>query len=255
MGASLVRGVLGSGLLPADQVTVADVDGAKRRELAERYGVHETRDNAEAATRSQVTVLAVKPRQVRQVLEEMAPKLTPGHTIISIAAGVKLSSLAEVVRPDVNLVRVMPNSPALVGQAVSAIAPAPGTGEDAVSKAKAIFGAVGDTVEIPEELLDAVTAVSGSGPAYFYLFVEALTNAAVDLGLPREIAQRLSVGTLVGSGAMLRETGKHPAVLRDMVTSPGGTTIAALAEFESKGLRGAVWQGVWAAYRRAKELG
>lgn len=255
MGAALLRGVLNARLYEASSVTAVEADPTRLRAVVDEFGVQGSRSAAEAARSATVVLLAVKPGQVRQVLEEIGPGLRSEQIVASIAAGVTLTSLRGWVGEKPRLVRVMPNSPALIGKAVSAIAVEPGTPKEAIEITEEIFSAVGETVSVEEGLLDAVTALSGSGPAYVYLFAEALVDAGVGIGLSRELATQLAYGTVAGSAAMLTETGKHPADLRAMVSSPGGTTIAALGALEAGGFRAAVWDGVRAAHQRAKELG
>jgi pyrroline-5-carboxylate reductase len=197
----------------------------------------------------------VKPQQVPDVLDQIAGRLATGATVISIAAGIGTAALADHLPRGTAVVRVMPNTPALVGQGMSALSAGPDCPPASVDLARRILAAVGEVVEVPESAQDAVTAVSGSGPAYVFHLAESMIEAGVLVGLPRPLAQRLTVQTLLGAATMLRETGDAPAVLRENVTSPGGTTAAALHVLDDAAVRAAIANAVMAARDRSLELG
>lgn len=254
MGEALLRGLLQARVVEPAQVLAADVDGARRTYLAERYGVQVTEDNKEAVANCLTVILAVKPQVAATVLREVGGQFRPGQRLLSVVAGWPLGRLRRFLPSGVATVRAMPNTPCLVGRGITGLS----YGEEVTpadrETAKTVFAAVGEVVELPEPLLDAVTALSGSGPAYVFLVIEALTDAGVRMGLPRSTALKLVVHTLAGSVALLQETGTHPAALREMVTSPAGTTAEALAVMEEAGLRGIFGRAVMAARRRAQEL-
>ncbi len=254
MGSALVRGLIQSGKLKADQIIASDVDEERLKQL-QPFGVQTTNDNKLAVQQSDVALLCVKPQVMDEVLAEISPAVDPKkHCVISIAAGIPISRLESALPEGTPVVRVMPNTPAQVLAGASAIALGTNATELHRQIAHEIFSAVGLVVDVPEKLIDAVTALSGSGPAYVFVFAEALADAGVNLGLPRAVALKLAAQTLLGAAKMLLETGKHPAELKDMVTSPGGTTIAALSVLERKAFRGAIIEAVAVAHQRAKEL-
>ncbi len=254
MGSALVRGLIQSGKLKADQIVASDIDEERLKQL-QPFGVQTTNDNKLAVQQSDVALLCVKPQVMDEVLAEISPAVDPKkHCVISIAAGIPISRLESALPEGTPVVRVMPNTPAQVLAGASAIALGTNATELHRQIAHEIFSAVGLVIDVPEKLIDAVTALSGSGPAYVFVFAEALADAGVNLGLPRAVALKLAAQTLLGAAKMLLETGKHPAELKDMVTSPGGTTIAALSVLERKAFRGAIIEAVAVAHQRAKEL-
>jgi len=254
MAEALVRGILRAGLLLPDAITTSDVVPDRLRLFREQFGVATDTDNAAIATKADLVLLAVKPQVMGEVLQGMAPAVEK-QLVISIAAGIPTYFIeARFPRP-VRVVRVMPNTPALVLEGASALcAGAHATAED-LAMAQAIFQAVGRAVVLEESALDAVTGLSGSGPAYVFVIIEALADAGVRVGLSRDVAQLLAAQTVLGSARMVLETGAHPAVLKDMVASPGGTTIAGLHALESGALRAALLDAVRAATERSRELG
>jgi pyrroline-5-carboxylate reductase len=255
MGGALVRGMVRTGVLDAGAIAVSDADERRSAALADELGVHAAARSAEAARDSRWIVVAVKPNVVAAVLDEIAPLLTPEQALVSIAAGVPLAKLREAFgaeRP--SLIRVMPNTPALVGAGMFAVA-APGVPAERVAELERLLGALGDVVQVGEELMDAVTGLSGSGPAFVFLMIEAMADGGVAAGLPRAIAQRLAVQTVLGAAKLVQESGQHPAALKDAVASPRGTTIAGLAELERGGFRGLVADAVLAAAARAGRRG
>jgi len=254
MASALAKGSVRAGLVPADRVLASDVAESARAAFASEVGGRVTASNAEVARFAAVLVLAVKPDQVVAVLEELRPSLTKEHLVISIAAGVPLKRLQAALFEGARVIRVMPNTPALIGASASAYAVGDwATGADAKT-AHELLAAVGVAFEVKEKLLDAVTGLSGSGPAYVYLMIEALSDGGVAAGLPRDVATRLAAQTLLGSARMVLETGLHPGALKDMVTSPGGTTIEGLRELERAGVRGALMSAVRAAAEKAGKL-
>jgi pyrroline-5-carboxylate reductase len=211
--------------------------------------------NAEVVQACDTLVLAVKPQVMAAVLAEVKPHIAARHVVVSIAAGVTLKTLADGLGDKTRLVRVMPNTPCLVGASAAGFAPgSTATPEDVVLVGR-LFGAVGKAFAVPEPLLDAVTGLSGSGPAFVYVMIEALADGGVRVGLPRDVAQALAAQTVLGAAKMVLETGQHPAALKDAVASPGGTTIAGLHALERAGLRAALMDAVEAATRRSLELG
>lgn len=254
MAEALIKGLLAGGV-PAADLTVAEPVAERQTLLADRYGIAVTADNSAVASGCDVVVLAVKPQLAPQVLKGISGSLTPGKTLISIMAGITTETVEAAFPGAVRVVRVMPNTPALVMEAASAIsAGAHATHED-ISLARRIFELVGTAYQVEEKLLDAVTGLSGSGPAYVLTFIEALSDAGVKNGLPRDIASGLAVQTVLGSARLLFETREHPAILKEKVTSPGGTTIAGMHVLEQEGFRGTVINAVDAATARSKELG
>jgi pyrroline-5-carboxylate reductase len=256
MATALALGWTKAGLLDVPQSRAADPYPDARSKFETATGVPTSPTNGAVALQCDVLVLAVKPHVVPDVLAELKPLLEPRHFIISIAAGVTLAALAEGLGSTAHLVRVMPNTPCLVGASATGFAtrnPRPNN-EDAGLVAK-LFSAVGQAYHLPEHLLDAVTGLSGSGPAFVYLFIEALADGGVKCGLPRAVAQALAAQTVLGAAKMVLETNQHPGALKDAVASPGGTTIAGLHALERSAFRAAAMDAVEAATRRAQELG
>jgi pyrroline-5-carboxylate reductase len=252
MGEALISGLLKAGTSP-DDVLITERYEARAQELTQRYGVKAV-TNAEAAKLADTLVVAVKPQDMDALLAELSTSVTPDRLIVTIAAGVPTSAIEKRLVEGVAVVRVMPNTPALVGEAMSAVAAGAHAKEEHLARAEEIFRPVGKVIRLPESQLDAVTALSGSGPAYIFYLVEAMTDAGILLGLPRAIAHDLIVQTVVGAGAMLRDSGEHPVTLREAVTSPAGTTIAAIREVENHGVRAAFLAALEAARDRSREL-
>jgi pyrroline-5-carboxylate reductase len=255
MGEALIKGLVTSGSLKADQIRVSDVDTTRLRSLEATYRVLTAAGNGPLARAVEVIILAVKPHHVEGVLAEISGSLDHLPLVISIAAGVPLARLQKGLGRPVPLIRVMPNTPALVLAGVSAIAAGPHAETEHLAVARLLFEAVGRVVEVPESAMDAVTALSGSGPAYLFLVMESLIDAGVLLGLPRAVARTLVIQTIMGSGKLLDGTDAHPGALKDQVASPGGTTIHGLAVLERGGIRGLLIDAVAAAARRSEELG
>lgn len=253
MASALLGGMLRAGVCSPGEVFLSDCHREAAQQLAAQTGSRALQTNEELTVSSDVLLLCVKPQDVAPVLNSLRPLLA-GKLVISIAAGISLASLGEAAGAGVRLVRVMPNTPALVNRAASAYAlGATATQEDAALVGK-LFGAVGVVCGVQEGLLDAVTGLSGSGPAYGFLFIEALADGGVLMGLPRETALRLAAQTLSGAAEMVLQSGEHPAVLRDRVASPGGTTIAGVEALENGGVRAGILRAVRAATERAREM-
>lgn len=254
MAEALVRGLVAAKYCAAAEILVSEPLVARRQFLGAQYGVRTTGENAAVFTGAETIVLAVKPGLVASVLAEAASDLR-GKLVVSIAAGVTLGKLAAAA-PGAKLVRVMSNTPALVGEGMSVLVAAHGVSAAERKRALAIFSSVGKSVEAANEsLIDAVTGLSGSGPAFVFLFLEALADGGVKAGLPRTLAQELACQTVIGAARLAATTGKHTGELKDMVTSPGGTTIAGVAALEKGAFRAAVIEAVVAATERSKELG
>ncbi|CAN5287363.1 pyrroline-5-carboxylate reductase [soil metagenome] len=254
MGEALLKGLLRSGWVAPGRVrcTVRRPEHAQR--LAAAFGVRVDTDSVAAAAEADVIVITVKPQNMRALLTEIAPKVHAGQTVVSVAAGVPTTVIERLLGSDVPVVRVMSNVPVQVDEAMSAIAPGRRAEAEHLAVAEQILGHVGKVVHVAEEHLDAVTALSGSGPAYVFLLAEAMIDAGILLGLSRDVATQLVVQTMVGSAKMLGDTGRHPVELRESVTSPGGTTISAIRVLEQERVRAAFLNAIEAAKLRAEEL-
>jgi pyrroline-5-carboxylate reductase len=252
MGTALIRGWLKSGLAKATEIFIADRAAERVQALHREFGL-QTADNLQAAAKSDIVLLAVKPQVLPEVLAELGPQLDASRLVISIAAGIPLSLLADLL-PNARLMRVMPNTPTLVQAGMAAVARGPRAEAADLELTCQLFDAVGRSVVVEEKLLDAVTGLSGSGPAYVFLFLEALADGGVKMGLPRQTALLLAAQTILGAASLFLETNEHPGSLKDMVTSPGGTTIAGLHALEQGGFRGLVMNAVEAATKRSSTL-
>lgn len=252
MGEALLSGLLRAGRSPAD-VVFTERHAERTRMLEERYGVTGV-DTAAAAKRADTLLVAVKPQEMSALLDELAPVVTADNLVITIAAGIPTTYLEKRLADATPVVRVMSNTPVFVDQAMSAISAGAHANEEHLERTEALLAPVGKVIRVPESQLDAVTALSGSGPAYFFFLVEAMIDAGILLGLPRAVAAELIVQTAVGSAQMLRDSGEHPVQLREAVTSPGGTTIAAIRELENHGVRAALLAALEAARDRSREL-
>ncbi|MBX6390148.1 MAG: pyrroline-5-carboxylate reductase [Frankia sp.] len=253
LGEALLTGLLRSGMDPG-RIVVAEKDAARAATVAAARGVR-LASPKDAAARAEALLIVVKPQDVGAVLAEVGPALLPGGLVVSLAAGVTLRFLEANLPAGTPVVRVMTNTPLLVGEAMSALSAGRHADDGHLATAEELLGAVGRVVRVPEAQLDAVTALSGSGPAYFCYLVDAMIEAGVLLGVPRALATELMVQTALGSARMLRETGEHPALLREAVTSPGGTTAVALRELDRRAVRGAILDALAAARDRSVELG
>ncbi|MEK6775374.1 MAG: pyrroline-5-carboxylate reductase [bacterium] len=255
MGGAMLQGwISSSAALPAD-ILVSDADADKVRSAVRRFKVKAARNNQDLAARSDVILLAVKPQLMDPVLQEIAEKIGPRTLLISIAAGVSLSRIEKGVGKKVRAVRVMPNTPALIQEGISALSFSRHVTVQDRKLAVRLLNAVGDTVVVDEKIMDAVTGLSGSGPAYVFVLIEALSDAGVRQGIPRDVATRLAVQTVRGASGMALKSGRHTGELKDMVTSPGGTTIAGLHALEKGKFRAALYNAVEAATQRSRELG
>lgn len=255
MATALAKGFVQSKLVAPEQIIASDAIEAACQSFAGAVGARTTAFNPDVLKSARVIVLAVKPDQVDAVLREISPHFTDKHLLISIAAGVPLARLQAALGDDASIVRVMPNTPALVGAAACGYALGKAATAEDGKLVQQLLSAVGVAYQVKESLLDAVTGLSGSGPAYAFLMIEALSDGGVAAGLPREVATKLAAQTLLGSAKMVLETGLHPGALKDMVTSPGGTTIEGIHELEKGGLRGALINAVRAAAEKSKKLG
>lgn len=256
MGTALIQGAIRAGVVAAADVIGCDPYEKSRESFAAATGAKVTLSVTELAAHSEVILLCTKPLDLAAALTDAA-KMAAGapRLVISIAAGVTLAALEASVSENFRIIRAMPNTPALVGHGAAGYCLGTRATPADAATAQALLGAVGLAIQVPERLMDAVTGLSGSGPAYIYLVIEALADGGVRAGIPRADAVRLAAQTVLGSAAMVLETGEHPAVLKDMVTSPGGTTIAGLAVLERQGVRSALIEAVHAAVERAAELG
>jgi len=255
MGEALIRGLIGANLVKPDLITATDVRADRTRELADQFGVTAHSDNARCVRDADVVILAVKPQIIGDVLRDIAPAVEPRHLLISIAAGVATATIRAALGKDARIIRVMPNTPALVLQGAAAVAKGKGLERDDLATAQEIFGAVGRVVVLDEHLMDAVTGLSGSGPAYVAIVIESLADGGVKMGLDRATAMTLATQTVLGAAHLLLETGLHPGALKDMVSSPGGTTIAGISALEEGGIRTTFIRAVERATLRSRELG
>ncbi len=255
MGRAIIGGLLKGKDADAGQISASRRSQRALNALAEQFpGINTTSDNVEAVNSASIVILAVKPQMVVKVIKEIKAAVSEKTLIISVLAGITTKTLQEKFGLDLPVVRTMPNTPALVDEGATAICAGDFAGDDDLDSARAVFEAVGSVEVVPEYLMDAVTGLSGSGPAFIYMVIEALTDAGVKQGIPRPIASNLAAQTVYGAAKLAIDTGKHPAILRDEVTTPGGTTISAVAELESHGLRTMFIDAVATATRRSKEL-
>lgn len=255
MAGALIQGLIRSGT-PAGHIWATVRRDERAAELTAAHpGIHVGQDNVAAASAAEIVVLAVKPQAMDKVVKQIAKAIDGSKLVISIAAGVPIAAIGQRLGANIRIVRAMPNTPAVVGLGATAISGGEHATDADLKLAAQIFGAVGLTTVVEESLLDAVTGLSGSGPAYVFLVIEALCDAGVKVGLSRHVALKLAAQTVLGSAKMLLETGAHPGMLKDQVTSPGGTAIAGLHTLEAGGLRTTLIDAVEAATRRAKELG
>ena len=252
MGEALLSGLLRAGRRPED-IVFTERHAERTKLLEQTYDVREV-STAAAAEQADTLLVAVKPQEMTALLDELSAAVTPDNLVITIAAGIPTQFLEQRLSSGTPVVRVMSNTPVFVDQAMSAIAAGAHAGEEHLACTEALLRPVGKVIRVPESQLDAVTALSGSGPAYFFYLVEAMIDAGILLGLPRAVAAELIVQTAVGSAQMLRDSGEHPVQLREAVTSPGGTTIAAIRELENHGVRAALLAALEAARDRSREL-
>ena len=255
MATALAGGLISSGFTSAENVSASDTYESAQEKFAHETGATALGANITVAEQSDVVILAVKPQQLPDVLQELKGTITQKQLLVSIAAGSPLSLFLETLGDSIRVIRVMPNTPCLVKQGASAFARGGKATEEDASLVDSLLSTVGIAVEVPESQLDAVTGLSGSGPAYIYQIIEALSDGAVRMGLPRHVATQLAAQTVKGAAEMVLETGEHPGALKDAVTSPAGTTIAGIHALESGGLRSSLMNAVAAATQRSIELG
>src|SRR5215216_2117544 len=254
IGESLLAGLLSSGWRKPEEIVVTGRRQERIDELAERYGIESTLSNADAVSGASFIVIAVKPQDFDTLLGEIGGLLSPEQTVLSIAAAVPTTAIEERIAPGVPVLRAMPNTPATVHEGVAGLCAGAHAADEHLAMAEDVLQHVGRVVRVPERYMDAVTAVSGSGPAYFALLAEAMIEAGILLGLSREITTQLVVQTMFGTAKLLRDEKMHPVELREMVTSPGGTTIRAILELEQAGVRAAFLNAIQAAMDRGREL-
>jgi pyrroline-5-carboxylate reductase len=255
MAEALIKGLLAAGAAKADQILVADVSPERLEHLKKTYGIIIQKNNSDAVVQSGIILLCVKPQVIDKVLEEIAPVANKSKLMISIAAGITIGRMEKALTGSPRVIRVMPNTPALVRAGAAALSAGKNVGPADMAVAQEIFGSIGRAVVVEEKLMNAVTGLSGSGPAYVFMIIEALADAGVKAGIPRVLSLELAAQTVFGAAKMVIDTGEHPGKLKDMVTSPGGTTIAGLYELEKGKLRATLMNAVEAATARSKELG
>jgi len=254
MGEALASGLLRAGVVQPDQIVAAARRPERAAELRDAYGI-DVLPASQAAVKAGTLVIAVKPQDMEALLAEISPVVTPDQLVISVAAGITTSYIGHRLTDDVPIVRVMSNTPVLVDEAMSVMSPGPHATEEHLRRTEELLRPVGKVLRIPESQQDAATALSGSGPAYVYFLVEAMVDAGILLGVPRQNALEMVKQAVYGAATMLRDSGEHPVLLREAVTSPGGTTISAIRELERHGVRAAVLAAIEAARDRGRELG
>lgn len=252
MGEAILRGLQDRGV--AEGVVVSEIRPDRSDYIARTYRVEAIPDNQQLTSQVQIVILAVKPQEMEGVLREMSPALDSSKILISIVAGASTAAISSILQKDLRLIRAMPNIAALVLESATALSPGGDASAEDLEVAQAIFEALGTTVVLPEALMDAVTGMSASGPAYVSLFIEALADGGVRMGLPRRDALELAIQTVLGTAKFLLEQGEHPVKLKERVASPGGTTMAGIATLEASGFRGALIEAVTSATQRSKEL-
>lgn len=255
MASAIIGGILNSGLASPKQILASDKSDNALRSLEERFGIHTTSQNLETAQEADILFLAVKPHLFSEVIPEIKDSIETNALIVSIAAGQSISSIESLFGREIRLIRVMPNTPALVGEGMSALCPNQNVSQEELEEAVSIFNSFGACEVVSETMIDTVVGVSGSSPAYVYLFIEAMADAAVADGMPRAQAYKFAAQSVLGSAKMVLETGSHPGVLKDAVCSPGGTTIEAVAVLEEQGLRSAVIKAQRACVQKSKDMG
>lgn len=254
MAGAMIGGMVRSKLVPAKSIVATRRSPEALAELQKKWGVRTSTDNKKAVAEADIVILAVKPQMAKKVLLELAGTIRAEQLVISVMAGITTASIAKSLRVDCPIVRAMPNTPCLVDAGATAIAAGAHASEKDLERAESVFKSVGLVVALPESALDAVTGLSGSGPVYIYMVIEAMIDGGVKMGIPRAVAAKLAAQTVYGAAKLVIETGKHPAVLKDEVTTPGGTAITAIHVLESKGLRSVLIDGVEAATKRSQEL-
>lgn len=254
MGGALIGGILRGGLTTADRITATRRNADALQSLHKKWGVNTTADNQKAVRDAGVIILAVKPQLAKEVMKDIAPHVRVGQLIVSIMAGITTQTINKVLKTNCPVVRAMPNTPCLVDAGATAIAAGAHARDKDMALAENIFRSVGEVVTLPEAALDAVTGLSGSGPVYIYMVIEAMIDGGVKMGIPRAVAAKLAAQTVFGAAKLVMETGKHPALLKDDVTTPGGTAITAIHVLEAHGLRSLLIDAISAATQRSAEL-
>lgn len=254
MGSIIAQGIISKQIISGTAITITDIDAERLNFLSDSLGLQVSDENKKPAKNADIIILAVKPQNMAQTLKEIAGVVNKSKLVISIAAGITTSFVESNLAKGNRVVRVMPNTPALIGAGATAVAKGANSTADDISLTRAIFNSVGITVEVEEKLMDAVTGLSGSGPAYCFVIIEALSDAGVQMGLPRDLSLKLAAQTVLGSAMLCLQGDKHPAQLKDMVTSPAGTTAAGLKALEDGKIRATMIAAVEAATKRSKEL-
>lgn len=254
MGSSMVGGLIKSGFLKADNIIVSTKTKESAKKLNDKFGIMTTLDSKVVAKEAEIIILAVKPFMYKIIIDEIKSELNKGKLIISIAAGITIGNMEEWISESSKIIRTMPNTPALVGQAMSAVCPNKNVTKDELEYCINIFESFGECVELDEKDFHAFTALCGSSPAYVFMFIEAMADAAVKLGIPRAKAYKMASQSVLGSAKMVLETGKHPGELKDMVCSPAGTTIDAVVELEKLGFRNSVIQAIDKCAEKSKSM-
>lgn len=254
MAEALMSGILKTGLVNTTHLMASDISNARRKYISKKLKINTVDNNIDIIKHNDVIIFAVKPNMIKPILQEIGLSITTRHLLISIAAGIRIAMIEKYLKGKIPVIRIMPNTPALVLAGISAISKGTHAKQMHLKLAEELLAAVGKVVILPEKLLDIVTGLSGSGPAYVFEFIDALSAAGIKKGLSRDIALLLSAQTVFGAAKMVLETGEHPAILRDKVTSPGGTTLSGLHALENGEFRAAVMNAITAATRRAKEL-
>lgn len=254
MGQAMIGGILKSKLVDPKAITVADLDTNKLKQIANDFNINTTTDSTELAKKADILILSIKPNIYNIVLNQIKDIINSNQLIITIAAGKSINNIESILGTNKNIVRTMPNTPALVGEGMSALCPNKNINEEHLNIAKSIFASFGKTEVVPEYLIDSVIGVSGSAPAYVFMFIEAMADAAVLGGLPRDKAYVFAAQAVLGSAKMVLETGKHPGELKDMVCSPGGTTIEAVASLEKTGMRSSIIESIKVCMEKSKDM-
>lgn len=255
MAGAIIKGLIGSGVYTPDRLLASDTDASKLRMASKRFGLKGSTDNREVVRDSAIILLAVKPQVIREVLEGIKDDIRANHLVISIAAGIPMKVIHGIIGPEIPLIRVMPNTPALIQKGISALASGKTATHEHVATARVIFDAVGETVMVQEEMMDAVTALSASGPGFIFKIMESFVEAGERLGFDKEVSRRLVIQTFLGASHLAGESEKSLSELREMVTSPGGTTEAGLAMFEKKDATDIIIKVLQAAHQRGVQLG
>ncbi|GIM28954.1 pyrroline-5-carboxylate reductase [Clostridium polyendosporum] len=254
MGSAMVGGIIKSGIISAENIIVSDIVEQSIKGLKDKFGINTALTNKEVVERADIVVLAVKPFMYEKVIKEIRDNIKDTALIVTIAAGVGIGKVREWFGKDIKIVKTMPNTPALVGEGMSAVCPSEGVSEEEIQEILNIFSAFGKAELLEEKDFHAFTALCGSSPAYVFMFIEAMADSAVKMGIPRKKAYNLAAQAVLGSAKMVLETGMHPGELKDMVCSPGGTTIEAVLEFEKRGFRAAVMNGMEKCEQKSKNM-